>query len=156
MSQESDDVVVTVMHSAASISFRDGYSLDVPEHIFNRSSILRQTIETVDESGIVTLPIRKDALASWLKCLRELNVRAAHSGPSEQPSIDTPDGETLVEYLKVWRLLFSFAFKEFSLPYGALDARCNTNVKCFLLWILEPLQLQQLHRSALVSYFDFV
>ena len=100
MAQEFDDVVVTVINSGVSISFPDGYSIDVPEHILNRSNLLRQTIETVD-TGCVSLPIPKVTLASWLKCLRELNIGAAHSGPSEEPCMVIPDGETLLEYLKV-------------------------------------------------------
>ena len=101
MAQEFDDVVVTVMDSGVSISFPDGYSIDVPEHIINRSSLLRQTIETVDTDGFASLSILKDALASWLKCLRELNIGAAHSGPSEEPCMDNPDGDTLLGYLRV-------------------------------------------------------
>ena len=101
MAQQLDDVVVTVMDSSVSISFHDGYSIDVPQHIFNRSSLLRQTIETVDAGGSASLSILKVALTSWLKCLRELKIGAALSGPSEQPCMDMPDGETLVEYLKV-------------------------------------------------------
>ena len=101
MAQEFDDVVVTVMDSGVSISFRDGYSIDVPEHIINRSSLLRQTIETVDAGGFTSLSILKGALTSWLKCLRELNIGAAHSGRSDEPCMDVPDGQTLLEYLKV-------------------------------------------------------
>ena len=99
MAQEFDDVVVTVIDSGVSISFPDGYSIDVPEQIINRSSLLRQTIETLDTGGFASLPILKDALVSWLKCLREMNIGAAHSGPPEEPC--TPDGETLLEFLKV-------------------------------------------------------
>ena len=83
------------------MSFRDGCSMYVPEHIINRSSLLRQTVQNVDNGGIVSLPMLKAALASWLKCLRELSIGAAHSGPCEGPCMDMPDGETLVEYLKV-------------------------------------------------------
>ena len=91
------------MDSGVSISFPDGYSIDVPEHIINRSNLLRQTIETVDADGFASLSILKDVLASWLKCLRELSIGAAHSGPrpSEEPCMDIPDGETLLEYLRV-------------------------------------------------------
>ena len=98
MAQKLDDVVVTVMDSVVSISFRDG-SIDVPDHILDRSSLLRHTIETVDTSSFFSLPILKSAVASWLKCLRELNVVAFW--PSEEPCMDIPDGETLLEYLKV-------------------------------------------------------
>ena len=81
------------------MSFRDGCSIYMPEHIINRSSLLRQTVQKVDTRGVVSLPMLKVALASWLKCLRELNVVAFW--PSEEPCMDIPDGETLLEYLKV-------------------------------------------------------
>ena len=87
MAQEFDDVVVTVMDSGVSISFRDGYSIDVPEHIIKRSTLLRQTIETVDTGGVTSLSILKGALASWLKYLRGLTIGT--------------DGETLLKCLKV-------------------------------------------------------
>ena len=77
MAQKFDVVVVTVMDSGVSISFRYGDSIDVPEHIINRSSLLRQIIETVG-SGFASLSTRKVARASWLMCLRELNIGAAH------------------------------------------------------------------------------
>ena len=83
------------------MSFRDGCSIYMPEHIINRSSLLRQTVQKVDTRGVVSLPMLKVALASWLKCLQELSIRAAHSRPSEGPCMEMSDGETLVEYLKV-------------------------------------------------------
>ena len=83
------------------MSFRDGCSIYVPEHIINRSGLLRQTVRNIDTGGVVSLPMLKVALASWLNCLRELSIGAAHSAPSEGPCMDIPDGETLVEYLKV-------------------------------------------------------
>ena len=101
MVKEFDDVLMTAMDSGVSMSFRDGCSIYVPEHIINRSSLLRQTVQNVDTGGVVSLPILRVALASWLKCLRELSICAAQSGPSEGPCRDITDGETLVEYLKV-------------------------------------------------------
>ena len=45
-------------------------SIDVQEHIINRSSLLRQTIEIVGIDESAPLSLSKAALASWLNCLK--------------------------------------------------------------------------------------